>query len=281
MQIRIFLKTPEGKIIWFNATSPITLQSFKKLCDTDPKGWRIAGWFDEKMIRRVNMQLNQRELATILAALRVIQADYPGLIKADSGIEDIATNCGEFEPLSSEEIDHLCDRLNFEETEDSVPKIVELIDGVIKKIDWGLLHAQKMELMRRIENRFTSPEELLKNSVAFIVKEWNHALVYPSISDEEDAFLYLRHYDSESGLEYEATFSRSAVKKAKVGKSNISIVDNGGEEFHLVPLDITVLDSKAKAGDDALMDIVHLLEQLLDAAEEEGLWMHPQAGKEK
>lgn len=275
MQIRIFLKTPEGKIIWFNATSPLTLQSFKRLCDTDPKGWRIACWFDENQTRRLNMELSQRELAMILAALRIVQADHPGLVKADPGIENIATNCNDFELLSKAEIDILCDRLNFGAE-------VTSIDKAIANIDWKLLYSQKLELLQRIRYRPTDPLELLKNAAAFIVEEWNHALVYPSISDEEDAFLYLRHYDSESGLEYEATFSRSAVKKAKISKTGISIVDNGGEEFHLVLLDITVLDSKTKASDDALMGIVHLLDQLLDAAEAEGFGcIHGLAKKNK
>jgi len=274
MQIRIFLKTPEGKITWFNATSPLTLQSFKRLCDTDPKGWRIAGWFDENQTRRLDMEFSQRELAMILVALRLIQADHPNLVRADPGIENIASNCGDFELLAKVEIDSLCDRLNF--GAEGTP-----IDKTIANIDWKLLYSQKLELLQRIRYRPTDPLELLKNAAAFIVEEWNHALVYPSISDEEDAFLYLRHYDSESGLEYEATFSRSAVKKAKISKTGISIVDNDGEEFYLVLLDITVLDSKTKASDDALMSIVNLLDQLLNAAEEEGLWMHPQAVKRK
>jgi len=122
--MRIFLKTPEGKIVWFNATSPITLQSFKRLCDTDPKGWRIAGWFDEDQTRRLNMEFSQRELAMILAALRIVQVDHPNLVRADSGIENIATNCGGFELLSKAEIDILCDRLNFGAEGTSIDKTI-------------------------------------------------------------------------------------------------------------------------------------------------------------
>ena len=52
---------------------------------------------------------NERELATVLAALRLFQRTD----SAHSGPEnDIATNGGEFEPLTNAEIDVLCERVN-------------------------------------------------------------------------------------------------------------------------------------------------------------------------
>lgn len=53
--------------------------------------------------------LNERELATVLAALRLFQRTD----SAHSGPEnDIASNGGAIEPLSNAEIDDLCERLN-------------------------------------------------------------------------------------------------------------------------------------------------------------------------
>ena len=48
------------------------------------------------------------ELAAILAGLRLLQA-APAL---PPGIEKIATDCGDFEPLDDERIDALCERIN-------------------------------------------------------------------------------------------------------------------------------------------------------------------------
>ena len=53
------------------------------------------------------MKLTEQELATVLAALRLWQR-YPNT----SGLMDIATNGGEFNPLNNNEIDALCQRLN-------------------------------------------------------------------------------------------------------------------------------------------------------------------------
>ena len=54
------------------------------------------------------LKATARELATILAALRFWQEqDAPPAHQYD-----IATDCGEFEPLDSDEIDALCERLN-------------------------------------------------------------------------------------------------------------------------------------------------------------------------
>jgi hypothetical protein len=54
--------------------------------------------------------LSTRETATILAALRYCQSNIY-LHRTEE--RDIATNYGEFEPMSDAEIDELCERLNF------------------------------------------------------------------------------------------------------------------------------------------------------------------------
>lgn len=56
------------------------------------------------------MNLDQREKATVLAALRGWQS--AGMY-AGSEIGHIATNIGEFEALDHNEIDALCERINF------------------------------------------------------------------------------------------------------------------------------------------------------------------------
>jgi hypothetical protein len=52
--------------------------------------------------------LTPRELATILAALRFWQEQESPPARQ----YDIATDCGEFKPLGSDEIDALCEQLN-------------------------------------------------------------------------------------------------------------------------------------------------------------------------
>lgn len=69
------------------------------------------------------MTLDNRELATVLAALRLWQTDRPQQPKADitgwplvserqGMLLDIADNGGTVEPLNIDEIDELCERLN-------------------------------------------------------------------------------------------------------------------------------------------------------------------------
>lgn len=58
--------------------------------------------------------LDESELATVLAALRRWQRE----LKTSSSMPpewDIATNEGSVEPLSEDDIDHLCERLNCED----------------------------------------------------------------------------------------------------------------------------------------------------------------------
>lgn len=66
------------------------------------------------------MKMNNRELATVLAALRLWQADMAesktvAALPADRG--GIATNMNCFETLNSEEIDDLCEKLNLGDSE--------------------------------------------------------------------------------------------------------------------------------------------------------------------
>jgi hypothetical protein len=59
-----------------------------------------------------NRQITARELATVLIALRHWQKVSPENAEV---FEDIATDGGRFEPLSVDEIDELCTRLNHPE----------------------------------------------------------------------------------------------------------------------------------------------------------------------
>lgn len=65
------------------------------------------------------MKLNDRELATVLAALRNLQEDIGQYTDKDGWtVEDaFADHFTEHEPLSLDEIDDLCERLNCGEDE--------------------------------------------------------------------------------------------------------------------------------------------------------------------
>jgi hypothetical protein len=56
--------------------------------------------------------LTDRELATILVALRVYQQYGVRNSLQSDALNDIASNCGKFEKMDDVEIDDLCDRLN-------------------------------------------------------------------------------------------------------------------------------------------------------------------------
>lgn len=60
------------------------------------------------------MKLLRRETATILAALRLWQRGDGVGDDGDSELAAIASNGGCFEPMTSEEIDKLCEALNFD-----------------------------------------------------------------------------------------------------------------------------------------------------------------------
>ena len=62
----------------------------------------------------ITLRMTQRELATILAALRFHQEEnlQGGLNIPTPFIQEIATDGGLFKPLSFEEVASLCQRLN-------------------------------------------------------------------------------------------------------------------------------------------------------------------------
>jgi hypothetical protein len=60
------------------------------------------------------MQLNSRQLGTVLAALRLWQQSRP----SNPDLRDIATDFGAFQALDVYEIDELCEDLNFAPTVD-------------------------------------------------------------------------------------------------------------------------------------------------------------------
>jgi hypothetical protein len=61
-------------------------------------------------------RIDKRELATILAALRFYQDENltNGREVRDGLLGEVATNCGTLEPLTFDEVNALCERLNFE-----------------------------------------------------------------------------------------------------------------------------------------------------------------------
>ena len=57
-----------------------------------------------------NLELNEREIASVLVGLRLRQQQLAPQ-RGGSNVEEIADNVGEWEALNVEEIDRLCDRL--------------------------------------------------------------------------------------------------------------------------------------------------------------------------
>lgn len=55
--------------------------------------------------------VNEREIGTLLAALRYWQSRQTGR-SAGAMLDDIASNGGDFAPLNENEIDDLCERIN-------------------------------------------------------------------------------------------------------------------------------------------------------------------------
>lgn len=58
------------------------------------------------------MNLNHRELAAVLAGLRLIQAELPRGEFLPQGVQSVFDDEGTLEPLSVDEIHTLCERLN-------------------------------------------------------------------------------------------------------------------------------------------------------------------------
>lgn len=58
------------------------------------------------------MTFSEREVAAILAGLRLIQAELPRGEFLPQGVQGIFDNGGDIEPLSEDEIDELCEKVN-------------------------------------------------------------------------------------------------------------------------------------------------------------------------
>jgi hypothetical protein len=65
----------------------------------------------------VTLRVSRRELATILAALRFHQDEnlQGGCEIPDQSVREIATDCGQWKPLTFEEVSNLCERMNLSE----------------------------------------------------------------------------------------------------------------------------------------------------------------------
>lgn len=57
-----------------------------------------------------SVTLDRMEMAAVLAGLRLLQSAQ----EVPAGINEVLTDCGEFAPLSLEQIDALCERINTE-----------------------------------------------------------------------------------------------------------------------------------------------------------------------
>lgn len=82
-------------------------------------------WIEEADIEGMStMAVNDRELATLLAALRLYQqADCP------TDLLDIATNGGAHNPMTPDEIDGLCEKINAGGQHEDIPDVVVAIEG--------------------------------------------------------------------------------------------------------------------------------------------------------
>lgn len=78
--------------------------------------------------------MNQRELATVLAALRYWQRE--GLMSGGHE-QDISTDGGKIEQLTTEEIDGLCERLNCEADGGNCRALLESIHDELEGMGFG------------------------------------------------------------------------------------------------------------------------------------------------
>ena len=69
------------------------------------------------MSKPIAIRIDERELATILAALRFYQDEniQGGQVIPDEFIEEVATDGGLLKPLDFQEVSKLCERLNLDE----------------------------------------------------------------------------------------------------------------------------------------------------------------------
>jgi EAL domain-containing protein (putative c-di-GMP-specific phosphodiesterase class I) len=83
-------------------------------------------------MKTTTITLNEREHASVLAALRLLEPRVGSVER--SSVSDIATNAGRLDPLTSHEIDELCQRLNSDDDETPVRVIVETSGGVVQAV---------------------------------------------------------------------------------------------------------------------------------------------------
>ncbi|AMK24709.1 hypothetical protein HY78_24460 [Rhizorhabdus wittichii DC-6] len=88
-------------------------------------------WIEKADLQGVTvLALNDRELSTVLAALRDHQRCHCG-----ADLDDVASNLGRHEPLTSDEIDGLCMRINGGElTPQEANVVIELDGGLVQGI---------------------------------------------------------------------------------------------------------------------------------------------------
>ena len=118
--------------------------------------------------------LNDRELHTVLAALRYFQGRQVPLM-----IEEIANNAGEIEPLSEEEIDSLCVKLNTDgHFLDELEKRVRLarqhgkeFTFIKKNKLWYWYDRDQVEHFENYSRPFTSFWETLEDAVSTFIVE--------------------------------------------------------------------------------------------------------------
>ena len=79
------------------------------------------------------MNLRERELATVLAALRGRQHRLDHEAEDGFSVDDVATDGGRIEPLTPQEIDALCERLNVAD-KPRMRLVVEMYGGCIEGV---------------------------------------------------------------------------------------------------------------------------------------------------
>lgn len=113
------------------------------------------------------MRLDSRDIAIILAALRTLQS----LQRHSADIMNVATDGGLHKPMNDEEIDDLCERLNFDDDEESDDTIFLLkVSATEIAADSGTTAGAVKTALPRIReaiSRSTIPESV--NDIVFNV----------------------------------------------------------------------------------------------------------------
>lgn len=112
------------------------------------------------------MRLDSRDIAIILAALRTLQS----LRRHSADIMDVATDGGLHEPMNDEEIDDLCERLNFDDDESDDTIFLLKVSATEIAADSGTTAGAVKTALPRIReaiSRSTIPESV--NDIVFNV----------------------------------------------------------------------------------------------------------------